>query len=454
MTTLQDQTTPPIPDSPENLTPEHLPELPPEPELHPESSFYFGWLMLPVSLVMVCCTLPGQTVVVSMFNSAFCDALGLSLKQLGTAYLIGTLAAAFPLRRIGRLSDTLGPRITTALVTVGLTLGCLVISRSFNAVALTLGFFLIRLFGQGSMGMLSSHLLALWFERRLATVESIKHAGFGAACMAVPPVVVWLIAGHGWRNAYAILGIAVCVLILPIVLTIFRNKPEDIGQHLDNEPPGEHKRWQKIHKQHTQPEVPANFTLPEARSTLTFWALMLPGMLSGLVGTAMIFHIQPILEHANVENYEQAGAAAASAWGGAMLISTIISGPIADKFSARVLIPIASLMLALSFIVMGIASSAMHASISMATFGLSQGLYTASFGPAVARFFGRPHHGEIRGFVTTLFVAGTATGPFLIADGAQRAGGDFGPAFFVSAAFALALGALATRAIRPPQPTN
>ena len=90
----------------------------------------------------------------------------------------------------------------------------------------------------------------------------------------------------------------------------------------------------------------------------------------------------------------------------------------------------------------------------MATFGLSQGLYTASFGPAVARFFGRPHHGEIRGFVTTLFVAGTATGPFLIADGAQRAGGDFGPAFFVSAAFALALGALATRAVRPPQPTN
>lgn len=409
--------------------------------------------MLPVSLVMVCCTLPGQSVVVSQFNTSFRESLGLSLESLSTAYLVGTLAAAFPLRRIGRLSDTLGPRITTALVALGLTLGCLVVSRSLNAFALTLGFFLIRLFGQGSMGMLSSHLLALWFERRLATVESIKHAGFGAACVVAPQTTVWLIAAVGWRQGYAILGLSVCLLVLPFVATIYRNKPEDIGQHLDNEPPGEHKRWQKIHKQHTQPEVPAHFTLPQARATLTFWALMLPGMLSGLVGTAMIFHIQPILEHANVVNFKKAGATAASAWGVALLISTLISGPIADKIAARVLLPVACLMMALSFIVMGLASSALHASISMATFGLSQGLYTASFGPAVARFFGRPHHGEIRGFVTTLFVAGTATGPFLVALGARLAGGDFGPAFYISAAVAMALGVLATKAVRPPQPT-
>lgn len=426
---------------------------PPEPELHPESPFYFGWLMLPVSLVMVCCTLPGQSVVVSQFNTSFRESLGLSLESLSTAYLIGTLAAAFPLRRIGRLSDTLGPRITTALVTLGLLLGCLVISRSLNVFALTLGFFLIRLFGQGSMGMLSSHLLALWFERRLATVESIKHAGFSGVSILAPQTAILLIATVGWRSAYAILGLSVCILVLPLVATIYRNKPEDIGQHLDNEPPGEHQRWRKIHKQHTQPEIPANFTLPQARATLTFWALMLPGILSGLVGTAMIFHIQPILQHANVANFEQAGATAASVWSAAMLISTLISGPIADKLPARALIPIACVMMAASFVTMGMAGSALLASISMGVFGLSQGLFTAAFGPAVARFYGRPHHGEIRGFVTTLFVAGTATGPFLVAYGASMAGGDFGPAFYISALIAMTLGILATRAVRPPHPT-
>jgi len=426
--------------------------LPPEPELHPESNFYFGWVMLPVSLVMVCCTLPGQSVVVSQFNTSFREHLGLSLESLSTAYLVGTLGAAFPLRRIGRFADMLGPRLTTAFVALGLLLGCLVVASSVNAVTLTLGFFLIRLFGQGAMGMLSSHILALWFERRLATVESIKTAGFSAACIGAPQAAVWLIAAVDWRHAYAYLGLAACALVLPLVLTIFRNKPEDIGQHLDNEPPGEHKRWQKVHKQHTQPEIPARFTLGQARSTLAFWLLIFPGMLSGLVGTAMLFHIQPILEHAGVEAFKHDGAEATSAWGAALFVSTLVSGPIADKVLPRVLMPIACVMMALSFVVMALATSGLHAGISMATFGLSQGLLSASSGPAIARYFGRPHHGEIRGFITMLMVGATATGPFLVALGARCAGGDFGPAFYLGALVALVLSVLTTRIVRPPQP--
>ncbi len=433
---------------------ERTSKLPPEPELRPESNFYFGWVMLPVALVMVCCTLPGQSVVVSQFNTSFRENLGLSLQSLSTAYLIGTLGAAFPLRRIGRLSDTLGPRLTTALVTIGLLLGCLVIAHSINVFTLTLGFFLIRLFGQGSMGMLSSHILALWFERRLATVESIKTAGFSAACIGAPQAAVWLIASAGWRNAYTILGVSVCVLVLPIVATFYRNKPEDIGQHLDNEPPRDHKRWHDIHEKRTAPQVPARFTLPQARSTRAFWLLVFPGMLSGLVGTAMLFHIQPILEHAGVESFLLAGASATSAWGAALLVSTLISGPIADKFPPRLLMPVACVTMALSFVIMALADSSTLAATSMATFGLSQGLLSASSGPAIARYFGRPHHGEIRGFITMLMVGATATGPFLVAHGARLAAGDFAPSFFLSALIALALGVLTTQITRPDQQSS
>lgn len=427
---------------------------PVEPPLCPESGFYYGWIMVPVSLVMVICTLPGQSIIVSQFNTSFRTGLGLSLESLSSAYLVGTLAAAFPLRRIGRLSDTLGPRRTTALVAIGLMLGCLVVARSVNLATITFGFFLIRLFGQGAMGMLSSHILALWFERRLATVESVKHAGFSAACVVAPQSTFWLISTSGWRDAYIVMGISVCALVLPILATFFRNKPEDIGQHLDNEPPREHQRWHDIHEARTKPEAPVRFTLAQTRATLTFWLIIIPGMISGLVGTAMIFHIQPILEHAGVANFKDQGADALSVWGAALFVSTLVSGPIADRLSPRVLIPIASCMMALSFVVMGLATTGAHAAISMACFGLSQGLYTSSFGPAIARYYGRPHHGEIRGFVTMLFVAGTASGPFLVALGAARAGGDFGPAFYISAALALIAGLMATHAVRPPAPTS
>ncbi|MEL6796969.1 MAG: hypothetical protein AAFO89_09125, partial [Planctomycetota bacterium] len=46
--------------------------------------------------------------------------------------------------------------------------------------------------------------------------------------------------------------------------------------------------------------------------------------------------------------------------------------------------------------------------------GVSQGWGMAAAGPAIARFFGRPHHGAIRGFVTSAMVGGTATGPYLL----------------------------------------
>lgn len=423
--------------------------LPAEPPLHPESGFYYGWVMFPVAVAMILCSLPGQSVVVSQFNSAFRTGLGLSLESLSAAYLIGTLAAAFPQRRIGRLADTIGTRTTTGLVALGLLLGCLVVARSVNLASLTLGFFLIRLFGQGAMGMLSSHLLAHWFERRLATTESIKNAAFSAAMIATPQTTFWLIGSVGWRTSYAVMGLSVCALLLPAVLTFFRDKPADVGQHLDNEPPGEHRQWKKAHARRIQPAIPARYTLKETQRTLVFWALILPGMLSGLVGTAMIFHIQPVLEHIGVTNYKEIGADALSAWGAVLMVTGLTFGPVADRVPPRVLIPLGSLFQAASFAAMGLATTGTGAIVSMALYGLSQGIYSASFGPAIARFFGRPHHGEIRGFITTLFVAGTASGPYLVALGARLSGGSFSPPYLVGALAAIGLGVLATRAIRP-----
>jgi OFA family oxalate/formate antiporter-like MFS transporter len=425
-----------------------------EPPLSPESKFYFGWLMLPVATLMVICTLPGQTVVVSQFNTAIRDNLGISLELLSTAYLIGTLAASFPLTYVGKVSDHIGPRQTTAVVVLGLLLGCATLASATNIYSLTLGFFLIRLLGQGALGMLSSHLLALWFERRLATVESIKHAGMSLASAASPFVVISLIAATNWRTAYIILGLTVAVLILPLVATIFRNKPEDIGQHLDNEPPELHKRWHEIHEQRTTPKTETVFTLKQARSTLAFWAIAMPGILSGLVGTAMIFHIQPILIASGVENYETVGAAALSTWAGVQFIVILIAGPIADKFSPRILLPISTTLTAISIAAMALATTGTTTILAMGIFGVGQGIGMSTSGPAIARFFGRPHHGSIRGFLTTLMVAGTALGPYLLAKGADLSGDSFKTPLLAFAAGAILIAAITTQAKKPASPIS
>lgn len=423
-----------------------------EPPLRPESNFYYGWLMLPVAMTMVICTLPGQTVVVSQFNTAIRTNLGISEELLSLAYLVGTLAASFPLTYVGKVSDLFGPRRTTAIVVLGLLLGCSTVASATNVISLSLGFFLIRLLGQGALGMLSSHLLALWFERRLATVESIKHAGMSLAGAGSPFVAIALISSAGWRTAYVILGLTVAAVVLPLVLTIFRNKPEDIGQHLDNEPPELHEQWHKIHKKRLAPKSEVVFTLKQARSTLAFWAIALPGILSGLVGTAMIFHIQPILIASGVEDYERLGAAAISAWAGVQFASILISGPIADKVAPKILLPISALLSAISITALAYATTGLAAAVAMGIFGVGQGIGMSTSGPAIARYFGRPHHGAIRGFLTTLMVAGTALGPYLLAKGASLSGDSYRTPLLAFAAAAVLIAALSSQARKPSEP--
>ena len=45
----------------------------------------------------------------------------------------------------------------------------------------------------------------------------------------MPPFAQHLIANFGWRNAYAILGLAVLLIPVPIVAAFLKEKPGDLG---------------------------------------------------------------------------------------------------------------------------------------------------------------------------------------------------------------------------------
>ena len=79
----------------------------------------------------------------------------------------------------------------------------------------------------------------------------------------------------------------------------------------------------------------------------------------------------------------------------------------------------------------------MHA--SMALFGLSQSVAAGSVPPAIARFFGRAHHGAIRACSTLLGVAGTGLGPVVLGLSIDKLGSfDPGLIAFIAACAALA----------------
>lgn len=389
------------------------------PETSLESRPYYGRVMVPVALLVTLASLPGQTVVVGMFNTPMRESLGLSVTQISAAYTAGTFLAAVPLTLIGKVADRLGVRVTTGLIAGAFAVVLGLAGHARGIVTLGIAFFAMRLLGQGSLSMLGGHILALWYERRLGFLESVRHTAMSFGSAVAPLTIAPLIAGLGWRRALVVMGAGVAITVLPVCMTVFRNRPEDLGQHLDGDPT-EHETHDMLHGGEPPAGDPA-FTLKEAMSTPAYWTLLPLIVFMGTIGTALLFHMQPLLESIGVpkDEIEITAAKAIFPWPITTAIANLSGGWLADRVAARKLLPIAGGLLVVAcgiFWAAAVVESLGRFEViaaGMGVFGLAMGLSTAAANPAFARYFGRTHHGAIRGSVTTAIVAGTGLGPIL-----------------------------------------
>ncbi len=418
--------------------------------------FFYGWVMLGVSTCAFIATSPGQTVIVSQFNTSFRESLQLSAAELSSAYMVGTLLAALPLVFIGKASDRFGPRRTMGAVCLSFATACVLAGRVDSIVTLTVAFFFLRFLGQGALGVLSGHMLALWFERRLGIVNGVKLMLTQLGFAITPALAIWLIASFGWRNAYALLGALVAISMLPLLLFVARDHPHEVGQRLDGDPVDE-PLPRAIHEDEDPELLPTGhahidpaFTLLQALATRSFWILTFGSPLMGLIGTALIFHSQPLLEARGADAGES--AAILRTWSLTMMAVIIPAGWLADRLPARVLFSFAiTLLLASSAIpLLPGGSWVLHA--SMLGFGIGQGFIAGVGPPTVARYFGRAHHGAIRSVVTFFGVAGTGLGPVMLGWSFDRFGSfDRGLQVFCIMCVPVLLGGLLLK--RPEAPS-
>lgn len=415
---------------------------------------FFGWPMLAVCTVVFIASAPGQTVVVSQFNRSISESLGLSQTALSGAYLVGTVAAAVPLVLVGTLSDRFGPRLVTAAVAGLFGLACVLAGQARGLVSLTVAFFLLRLLGQGSLGVLSGHALALWFERRLGTANGIKLVGAQLGFAIAPVVAVGLIAALGWRAAYAALGLWVWALVLPKVLLVSRDRPEEVGQRIDGDPPlapaaaktegdgGGAVAGDGLH-------VDPAFTLRDAMRTRAYWVLAAATMMNGLVGTALLFHAQPLLEGSGLP--ASASASLAMAWSLSMSIAVLPLGRLSDLAPPSALLSAGAGLLGVASLLFVWLGSVGVGLAAMACFGVSQAATFATAVPTIARYFGRAHHGAIRGSVSRLSVVGTGLGPLVLGLSVDGLG-SYTPGLAALACGCLGLAAACATLRRPATP--
>jgi MFS family permease len=409
-----------------------------------EGPRFRGPVIAAACTVTLVASAPGQTVVVSQFNESFTTTLGLSATALSTAYLIGTVAAAMPLTLVGGVADRLGPRRVMFVVALLFGLACIAAGQARHLAVLTLCFFCLRFLGQGSLSMLSGHVLALWYERKLGTVNGIKMVFAQVGFMLSPWLAIGLIHWLGWRWAYAALGVLVWMLVLPLAAFVLRDRPEELGQQIDGD------RAPEATAQSPQPRhVDPAFTLKQTLATRAFWIVAGATVLSGFTGTALLFHAQPILLARDLD--PTMSAAMSTSWALAVAVFVLPFGRLSDRLPPRVLLPIAGGLMALSPAMVIVADTVVLLCAAMAIYGVAMAIGTAVGVPTIARYFGRRHHGSIRGFTTFLGVAGTGLGPVVLGVSVDRTG-SFAAGLALCVGLAVAL-ALASLTLRRPAPT-
>jgi len=377
-----------------------------QPSIVTRIPFFYGWIILMVSGLAIFVAGPGQTYSVSIFVDPIISDLGWSRTMVSGLYTAGSLIAGTVMILVGRLLDRYGARVMLTTVSVLFGIAAVWMSSVDHPVELAAGFTAIRILGQGSLTLIPTTLIALWFVRWRGKALAIGLLGGAISSAAFPLLIHILITNTGWRNAWLVLALVIwTVLLLPSVLLV-RRSPESVGllPYGQSLSPGDQTEKEKVD---TVREV--NISLAEATRTRTFWLLLFASSTPPLIYTALTFHHISLLASKGISSGIAASVFVIMA--PMQILGSFISGFMADRFHSRYLLAAGQILLVAMMLWIFLITSTWQAFFYGALMGLSGGFIMTTSAVIWPNYYGRLHLGSIRGVSTASMVTFAALGP-------------------------------------------
>tara|TARA_A100001037_G_C15114723_1_gene620832 strand:+ start:542 stop:1735 length:1194 start_codon:yes stop_codon:yes gene_type:complete len=149
--------------------------------------------------------------------------LGWSRTTLSSVVTVFMVLSALLLPAVGQLADRFGPRLVLAagIVVSGVSLGLMgLINAPWQAVAL---YGLLFSFGSAATSITPiGVMLTRSYPEKAGMANSIAISGMGVGQLVIVSLLAAQLASLGWRGAYAMLGIAMIVCVLPLVVSVGR----------------------------------------------------------------------------------------------------------------------------------------------------------------------------------------------------------------------------------------
>jgi len=372
------------------------------------------------------------------FGGRAAVALGYTGVQVATA-LYGLVVGPIVDRRGARPVETVG-----ALLLGG---GFLALSRVDSLPALYLVLAGPVALGSTCIGALPNNAaVARWFVRRRGQALGIATAGISAGGIVCAPLAQWLIERVGWRNAYAILGSGVVLIVLPVVLAFMRRDPADLGLLPDGEPYTRERgraSLREVERELARSLAPAAAVRHPSFALL---ALVFALTMAGLAGT-LLYQIPLLLDRGMGPHQASLVLGATAAMG---VVGKLGFGALLDRFDQRRVAAACFVLQALGVLLLWQGRGPVLLACYVVLYGYAMGGNATLQASLVAEAFGRAHYGAIAGRLTPFVVLAQALG--VPATGWLRdATGSFGPALALIMTAALLAAVLVLRIPLPAQ---
>lgn len=338
---------------------------------------------------------PGQTFFIAAFTLPMATSVGVSLAELGGAYMIATLAAGFALPLTGPWIDRVDLRIYLPAGLTGLALACVVTASAMSLPMLIAGLFLLRLTGQGLMPHIAMTATARYFTARRGRALAVVGLGLPLAEAITPGLGAVLIEQAGWREAYLIVAAAIVAIVMPGLFLMLRRLDTFSRPHPLSRSDGS--------------------VIAAARllfSSPYFWLIAPIVVYLPFASTALIFHIAPIMEVRGWAPLLLGPGFLGFALGHVAALA--VTGPLIDRVGAARLLPVMNWGPALGLVFLAASDSTLALFGFLALTGVGAGTVQPTVAAMWAEVYGTQRMGSIRSLAVMIMVAGTAAGPLTL----------------------------------------
>jgi predicted MFS family arabinose efflux permease len=355
---------------------------------------------------------------------------GWSRTQISMGMTFGAIITVLGSPFVGSLIDRWGSR---RLALPGLVLTALLIAAFglvdgdiVHWIALWLAFGVLSLAVKTTVW---STAVAGVFSTSRGLALGVTLSGTALAQVIVSPLGNWLIENHGWRAAFAWLGLgwgAIALVFSALFLYDIHDQRREAIRASGIEPD-------------EAPPLPG-LTIPEAARDTSLWRLALATLLTLSVTIAISVHQFPIVVDTGLTRADAAWIG--SLVGIAGILGKVITGWLLDRFHARWVggLTLAVTALVYPLLIKGYAPAWLVV-FSIVVSGYTAGTKIQICNYLTARYAGIRNYGAIFGFMASMIALAGALGP-LLGGLAYDQSGSYAPLLWTGTAISLLSGAL------------